>query len=208
MSDVIKNTIIFIAGAAVGSFVTYRLVNDKFQKIADEEIESVREVYRNKQKQDKVVEEKTTDEPEINEPIKLNNKEYTKYVKTVQNLGYVSEDEEPEQDEEESEMELLERPPIPENPEGPYIIPPEEFGVCQGYELITLTHYNDGVLADDMDEVMEDTDNSVPSHYADHFGEYEEDVVYVRNDRLRVDFEIVRDLRDFQDVVWRPPHML
>ena len=38
----------FIFGAAAGSLVTWKLVDTKYKKLADEEIESIREYYRNR----------------------------------------------------------------------------------------------------------------------------------------------------------------
>ena len=36
---------------------------------------------------------------------------------------------------------------------------------------------------------------------ADHFGEYENDRVFVRDDRRQVDYEILRDERTFMEVL-------
>ena len=33
-----------------------------------------------------------------------------------------------------------------------------------------------------------------------HFGEYEEDAVYVRNEQLRAEYEILKDLRTYAEV--------
>ena len=40
--------IFFILGASLGSLVTYKIVEEKFKNIANEDIESVREYYKNK----------------------------------------------------------------------------------------------------------------------------------------------------------------
>lgn len=36
--------------------------------------------------------------------------------------------------------------------------------------------------------------------YYTHFGEYEDDSVYIRNDAMKCDFEILADNRKFSDV--------
>ena len=46
--SILNKAIIFAIGAAVGSVVTYKLVKTKYEQIANEEIEDVREYYRNK----------------------------------------------------------------------------------------------------------------------------------------------------------------
>ena len=40
-----KNVLIFAAGAAIGSAVTWKLIKTKYEQIANEEIESVKEFF-------------------------------------------------------------------------------------------------------------------------------------------------------------------
>ena len=82
----------------------------------------------------------------------------------------------------------------------PYIITPDEFGEFDDYETISLTYYADGVLTDDMDEPIEDVDGLVGVDSLSHFGEYEDDSVFVRNDRMKADYEILSDLRNYSDI--------
>lgn len=219
MNDNLSKILIFASGAAIGSFVTYKVLKNKFDKIAQEEIDSVKRYYKEKNQETEQSFDEMEKDMEEDKPIELNNRDYTRYTKMLNDYKYntsfdVSEENE---DIEEKDDEVVE-----EEPEGlvlenetrefidaqPYIIPPEEYGICQGYDLLSLTYYSDGVLTDDCDEFVEDPINLVGSDYANHFGEYEEDCVYVRNDRLRADFEICKDLRSYSDVVWRPPHLL
>lgn len=69
-----------------------------------------------------------------------------------------------------------------------------------GYERISLTYYADGVLADEDNEPVDDIEEIVGDGL-EHFGEYEEDSVFVRNDAKKCDYEILRDLRTFAEVV-------
>ena len=84
--------------------------------------------------------------------------------------------------------------------ESPYVISPDEFGEIDEYEQITLFYYDDKKLADDMDELVEDVDNTVGYDSLERFGEYEDDVVYVRNDRLKSDFEILLSLKKYSEI--------
>lgn len=87
-------------------------------------------------------------------------------------------------------------------PNEPYVISPDDYGENDNYTQISLVYYaGDGVLADDEDEVVEDIEDTVGEDFAEHFGEYEDDSVFIRNDRLRCDYEILRDNRSFSDVV-------
>ena len=202
-----KNFFTFVTGLVIGSVVTYVIVKDKFEKIAQEEIDSVKEVFgrRVEKEADKKVEKIAKKEvekirKEYNEYDNLT-KNYTSYSKNETEEN-VEEDEVCENNEDRVELDEIERA---SDYDRPYIIEPQEFGALDGYSLITLYHYSDNVLADDCDELVEDVDDVVGEDYASHFGEYEDDCVYVRNDRLKADYEICRDLRKYSDVVWRSP---
>ena len=173
----LSNVLFFAAGAAVGSLVTWKLVKGKYEKIACEEIESIREMY----------ESKSTSNSDEEEEEELDDEEkYEQLIKEAQYRKY-----EPDTiEEKEDDDDMIE----------PYVIVPEEFDE-NGYETVTLFYYADGVLAyGDNNEVVEDVGELVCEDFADHFGEYEDDSVFVRNDNLETDFEILRDNRKFSEV--------
>lgn len=62
----------------------------------------------------------------------------------------------------------------------------------------SLTYFADGVLADECGEIVDDVEEIIGDGL-DHFGEYEDDSVFVRSDAKRCDYEILKDLRDFSD---------
>jgi hypothetical protein len=115
-------------------------------------------------------------------------KEYTKQVDDLGYSGNLSVNE----DDEEKEM---------DDTREPYVIMPDQFSEYADYDTISLTYYADGVLADDMDDVIEDIDEVVGEDSLNHFGEFEDDSVYVRNDERKCDYEILRDNRNYADVV-------
>ena len=83
----------------------------------------------------------------------------------------------------------------------PYVIPPDDFGEKFGYDTVSLTYYADGVLTDIYDNIIEDADDLVGEDSLNHFGEYEDDSVFVRNDAKETDYEILRDERTYSDVM-------
>ena len=85
--------------------------------------------------------------------------------------------------------------------DSPYVISPDEFGNMDDHTLISLTYYADGVLADDWDTKVINPDEEVGPNIESHFGEYEEDTVFVRNEKLKNDYEICRDLRTYTEVI-------
>ena len=82
---------------------------------------------------------------------------------------------------------------------GPYVITPEDFASSPpGYNCCPLDYYKDGVLADGWGVQM-DVEETIGEEALDHFGEYVDDVVYVRNERLELDYEVTRDPRTYKE---------
>lgn len=174
---------IFAVGAAIGSAVTWKLLKDKYAKLAQEEIDSVKEVFTVRKNSSNTIDEVIETKEVKTETLQSFN-DKVDYSNVVKEFGYISKDEEGGSD-------MIDKP---------YVIEPEEFGE-NDYETVSLTYYADGVLADDRDNVVEDVESMVGVESLEHFGEYEDDSVFVRNDRLETDYEILMDLRKFSEVV-------
>ena len=84
--------------------------------------------------------------------------------------------------------------------EKPYAISPDEFDEFDDYTTVSLTYYEDGVLTDDNNEIVDDIEGTVGKDFARYFGEYEEDAAHIRNDSRKCDYEILRDSRNYSDV--------
>lgn len=189
-----KYIVAFGLGAAVGSAASWYFFKTKYEQLAQEEIDSVKEVFS--KKENKTVEEseqQDDDEEEDHkkkESLAREDPNITEYTSILVNEGYTNE----------SVKNTI-------GSEIPYVISPQEFGENYDYEVITLNYYADGVLTDsEYDEPVEDIENVVGQESLTHFGEYEEDSVYVRNDRLRVDYEILLDERKYTDVLAAKPY--
>ena len=184
MNSTLSKILFLAAGAAIGSAVTWKLVKTKYERIAQEEIDSVKEAFTREYNNDEHVEsEDEYEEQEDEDQICID--ELPTYSSMINKLNYAKIDEAPK----------VERP---------YVISPEEFGDLPDYEQISLTYFADRYLTDDMYELVEDVDNTVGLDSLTHFGEYEDDSVFVRNDRLKCDFEILLDLRKYVDI--KRPH--
>lgn len=181
----------FVAGAALGSVVTWKLVKNKYEQIAQEEIESVKEVYSNKKPSlDECVEEiirQTDDKPNV--------MEYAAKIAELKYAGEVArgevepETEPDEQGEEEDSMR-----------DDPYVITAEEYEDGE-YDQETLTLFADGVLTDWYNDPIEDIDSVVGEYVIANFDDLVDgDTVYVRNDARETDYEIQRDLRAYSEV--------
>jgi hypothetical protein len=85
--------------------------------------------------------------------------------------------------------------PVVRDTTKPYVISHEEFrDDNETYSKISLTYYTqDDTLCDERDAPIRDT-SIVGADYQELFGQDSEDpdIVYIRNDKLQVDFEIAR----------------
>ena len=89
----------------------------------------------------------------------------------------------------------------------PYRITEDEHNSSKLYETETLTYYADGALTDDTDHLVEDILATV-GDFKDYFEEEDTDVVYMRNDFLGFDYEIVKDPRKYLDIVKERPYLV
>lgn len=191
---------IFATGIGIGIITTKQYFKNYYEQRYQEDISSVKEVFaRNKNnKTNDIQDEFVNDEP------KKKAQDVTKYSKKISDLGYVDYSSSINQ-----ERPVKEPVDNSSNPiDKPYIISPDEFGETDDYEIISLTYYEgDNVLTDDCDEIVEDIDNVVGLESLKHFGEYEEDVIHVRNNRLKADYEILLDGRTYNEVLaGKPPY--
>lgn len=98
------------------------------------------------------------------------------------------------------------------NPDQPYVISYEEFHENpNGNEQSSLSYYEeDDVLADERDQPVESTDYTVGDDNLQRFGHGSRDrhVVFVRNEKLGMDFEITRSSGSYQmEVLGHEPEL-
>lgn len=167
--------LLFVIGAAIGVAVTWKLTKTKYETIANDEIASVKKAYQK------------VKDPNISKPVASEEviKETNEYISVVGKSGYVSKEE-----------------PITKTEDypGPYIITPDEFAGDYEFDTVDITYFADGVLCDENNVPLEDIENTIGNGAVRHFGEYENDAVYVRNERLKCDYEILRDERKYADL--------
>lgn len=188
----------FLAGATVGAVAAWLYVKKHYEQIAQEEIDSVKAAFA--ERKDFTINKQPEEDVEINKKkadmAKLK-PDLVNYTAKLQEQGYTNYSAKSEKISKEEDNNSM--------VEGPRIISPEEYGEIDGYAQLNLTYYSDGTLADDDDEIVDDIDETVGADFAEHFGDYEDDSVFVRNDRLKCDYEILRDNRPFSDVAGLDP---
>ena len=185
---ILNKIIVFVAGAVIGSAVTYKFVKNKYERITQEEIDSVKETYTHKNLGENVGEDFTEDcegiKNEMREIKDIVDSEVNRLKTILDENGYV--DYSTPKGKEVATM-------------NPYVISPDEFSENEDYETESLTYYLDGILADDRNNII-DIDVVVGRESLNHFGEYEDDSVFVRNEELKTDYEILLDTRRYSDI--------
>lgn len=187
----------FVIGASAGSLVTWKCIEKKYKQIAQEEIDSVKETYAKMRKDD--LEAKQADieaakaklhpaESEKAKTPEVHSEEVKEYEDVIARHNYTSYS---NNINEKGGDVMTDRP---------YVISPDEFGDYPDYETISLTYYNDKVLTDEYNEIVDDIDDLIGEDSLNHFGEYEDDSVFVRNDALKVDYEILLDSANYSDI--------
>lgn len=172
-----KNVLIFMGGAAIGSVVTWKLLEKKYIDLANEEIDSVVERFKtrekeltkqveNKEEYNNIIEEAEYKGTEVSEEIKnIEDKLINNTKKTKPSIELISAD---------------------------------EYGEKSKYKTISWTYYNNDILTDEIDMVVEKPEEII-GDALNHFDDYEDgDVVYVRNNKLKCDYEILKSEKDFE----------
>lgn len=201
----------FMLGAGLGSLLTWKIIEKKYKQLAEDEINSVRQYYKSRlavladniqPSNDKPVDKvkmsrndfiaKTTDE------------EVEKYTGLLKDSGYTNEEIE----------NLLNDPDVSFEHNGdnyeiylephtdkvqPYVIAPEEYGDRENFDTKSWTYYSDFVLVDEEGEIVVDPESIIGDALA-HFGDYEDDSVYVRNEGTECDYEILKHEKTFSEV--------
>ena len=188
MSDNFKTFLTFVLGAAAGSAATWYFLSKKHER----EIEDLNDQWSEYCDSLEEIEEK---ENEQNEPEEIPTRVAEPRHYTTTNIQDYAASTLPQSDTNNEEGD--------ESMDEPVVITPEEFSDLEyeGYSTETLTYYACGTLTDFLDEVIENVDDMIGADSLNHFGEYEEDTVFVRNDHLMTGYEIQRDLRTYAEVV-------
>lgn len=196
--------IIFIGGVAAGSFVTWRLLKEKYIRQTQEEINEVREHYRKKKESEEVTVDsngatETNEKPDlIAYAAKLTKNGYIDYTNPkslVKATGDTIDAVVQKTNEESLDPVILNDPSY----QPPYIISPEDFAIDDEYTIVNLNYYIDGVLTDEDDNIVENVDDVVGLENLNHMGEYEDDALHIRNENYKCEYEILLSRRLYHD---------
>lgn len=197
MNDKLSSVIIFCGGVFIGGFLTWDFFKTKYEKIADEEIASVKETFEHR-------EPRPDKNYKVEEALKGND-EYInvspgvaeRIIKIIDSNGYRNYSNtaiETDKKGGTADMELKQ----------PYVITPEQYEDNVEYTKVSLTWYSDEVLEDDWGNVL-DPDDVIGSDALKTFGQYEKDSVFVRDDDEQIDYEVLLDTRSYKETYGHDP---
>ena len=167
-----------IGSAAIAAGVTYLATKNHYEKVLQEEIDSVKEHYAKK----KPEKEPKSKQQELSEEAQ-NKEDLMTYAKKLAEERYTS-----------SVEEFSRKPFEKEEPNFDVeYIDPNEYGLEEDdWDEISLSYYLDDVLADELDEVIEGDERfEIVGNFEKHFGDYEDDSVFVKNNKRKAYYEIL-----------------
>lgn len=207
MNSILKNGLVLLVGTAIGAYGGYVWTAKRYEQIMEEEAEEWRKTL-NERKQ-KVKDQLIKDAEGIDEisavteaPVKKKETTKDRYKKIVGTMKYSNREDEEAEEEEQYKYSKMSRK---EYSDEPYVISYDEYNQdMTHYDKLTLNYYeDDDTLTDDEDEVIPDVDLIVGGDSLTRFGEMSGDpeIVYVRNDKLQIDYEIIRLSRSYGETV-------
>lgn len=204
MNSVVKSTVIFLGGLVVGGFVTNLLVKEKYEHEAAEEISAMHKSFVNRYKEpiNEVKTEKMESTGSENYISKDKNDviDYSSFSKKETSVETKSEEDISKEDSTDDVVEMkreISDDPIHEIDWEIYESS-EEYGFSH-VELVLYTE--DCILANVYDEKIDDVEKRITVDILNKFAHLPKDEIWVRNEILGCDFNIVKDNRKFSDVV-------
>lgn len=187
-----KTIFAFVSGVAIGSVATYFVMRRWTDEYVNNEVAAFKEdwnrVHPDEHKVEKTVDKsaKETAPTPANEDVSS----IMSYAKTIKESNYAPVE----------YSNAFQKTPEKKPDEIPYAISEDEYGAYYDYEKVTLVFYEDGILADEDNEIVYPP-NTVGEDFESYFTESEADTIYIRNDSRKCDYMIYRDYRTFSMVI-------
>ena len=184
-----KNFLAFIAGVGVGIAIAWTYNKNKYEDMVQEEVESLRDMKKKKEEPIKESEKEGLDTAEEIYEEHLA-KEEAKKIINYNNYSKI--------EDEEDNCGAIARERI-KNPI--HVITPEEFASEVGYDTDTFYIFENDIVANDNNEEIKNVEEMFAltvQEIRGQFGIYEDDSVYVRDEKLQMDYEILRELENYE----------
>lgn len=201
MKNIFKLGFAFIAGVGAGYIVTKKVIESQYEVVEIEEdveveCDDINNVDVDENKEVIETSKKETPDHSIDD-----------YKRVISGLNYDTDEEEFEELSEDDvvEVDYIDEPPIIKDI--PYNISPDDFESLSSYESDEYTLYADGYVTDsyglpiDKETIIE----CFGMDFDQYFGSYADNQIWIRNDKLKMDFSIIKDIDNFEEVA--PPRI-
>lgn len=200
-----KYIVTFAAGAGVGFFVTRKLLEDHYAELAQEEIDSVKEnLGRRNPNVVSYVNNVMKEESKYEVKSSLDETYTNGYNKVKHNYGIVSDDIVAKAAASyDGDTVVNSTFKTEEDSNNPYVISDEEFAdEMPHFDKVTLYYYmTDDILTDDNEEPIVDIDDVIGYDALVTLGNEQSNTIWVRNNRISTDYEVVRLNQSYQESV-------
>lgn len=192
-----EKPIIFVVGVAIGAGVAILATKSYFETISNDEIESVKKAYKtpNTPHDDEKLQDFVNAVKTQNTRVSVDDKAI--YEQHINHFGYdvVSN----KKSKEEIETKLAEKEGPSDEKSKPYHISIDDFTENKPYyKQVTVTYFpKEQLLVDDISGEFEDVESTVGKDNMSLFLETDEDVIYIRNDNLSIDYEVVKSNAEY-----------
>ena len=190
----IGRALIFVSGMVVGATLYQAYQNYKAKKAREGNPQ--KQDLKKEAKEESRAETALTEMPYNSDMPELTEEEQQVYKQTLSELGY-SEPQEPPKF-------------FGSYDARPHPISEDEYVQNEDdYDIMPMMLYADGVVAGDDDHEIEDYERILGFDITKKFHQYEyDDVVYVKDDRLRVIYEVSRSAKTYEEQLRQHPNLL
>ena len=197
----LSHVIAFIAGAAVGYFAADYLLKDKYEKRFQQEVSSTIKAFKtNKNEGYKKDDEVTLNGEKLkavsDEVVVADIKEYAKNI-GKHDYSEVNNDDKPSEESKDDGIDHTK----------PYVITEGEVDAYMNYSITQWNYYADGVLTDENNEVVEDVSTTIGKEAFEYLKKTSESAIYVRNDLLELDYEILKNEMTYAELLEEKPYL-
>ena len=176
-----------VVGAGGGSYLTYRMLKDNYEQQTEEEVAQIRAelLEQSKQYREEKAKKEAEKKPEASP-------EYNGALDAMKKYGAQSD-----------AKQVLKAEKKPDYPD-PYVIPMDTYlSPANPYHRLAITITSDGKYCDGDNRLLSEED--VIRYVGPDVTEClkEDGVVYIRNERMMTDFEVIEDLRSYEAIIRR-----
>ena len=198
MNSKLQKVLIFASGVATGAAGMFVFIKTKWQKSFEAKRNEMIQYYESRSTEDQP--KKETKEEDLDEEPEYIEKEVEKSKEIIRNFNYSKISGTPEK--------TRNGPSVLNDGDyssEPYEIRSVDFGTQEMYEMMTLYLYDDGEVRTERYELLDDEDienylGHILEKLADLRDENPElDAYYVRNDRLKTDYEILIEAGRYEE---------